>query len=82
MTNEEIKLLNAIQKTGLDHIKKEGFIPYQITISDKQWKMYKSILKQGHRATVNFNGIKWQLNVQCCESTITLMENKNRSAMI
>jgi len=82
MTEKETKLLNDIQKSGLDHIKLKGYIPYQITISDKQWKVYKNILKQGYRATVNFNGIKWQLNVQCCESTITLMENKNRSAMI
>jgi hypothetical protein len=83
MNDKEIKLLRQIEKEALNHLDKEGFVPYQITVSDKQWKVYKDILKQGRRATVNFNGIKWQINVQCCSKTvITVYEKGTRGAMV
>lgn len=82
MNDNEIKLLRQIENEATEHLEKKGFIPYQITISDRQWKLYKSILKQGRRATVNFNGVKWQINVQCCTTVITVYEKGTRGAMV
>lgn len=74
MTDKEIKLLNEIEQQAMKYIERSGVVPHQITISDTEWKTYKNILSQGERAFINYNGLKWQLNVQCCSKTISAID--------
>ena len=70
MENEEERLLKEIELEALKYIDRYNCVPNQITISDRQFMIYKKLIKQGKRATVNFNGIKWQINIQCCTTVL------------
>lgn len=70
MNESEMKLLKSIEKEAMSFIEKCGYVPYQITLSDHEFKLYKQILKKGQRAYVYFNGIRWTINVQCCTTIL------------
>ena len=74
MNEKEIKVLRTIEEEAMRITKKNGYVPYQITISDRQYQIYKKIMRQGKRATIMFQGVKWSLNVQCCSIIIASLD--------
>lgn len=74
MNEQELKLLKSIENEAKSYIAKHGYVPYQITISDHEYKIYKKIIRQGKRASVQFQGVKWSLNIQCCSVIVTSLD--------
>ena len=74
MNDQEVKLLKSIQRDAEIFIAKHGYVPYQLTVSDHEYEIYKGIVKQGKRASINFAGVLWQINIQCCKVVLAALD--------
>jgi len=76
MNEKEERLIKSIEKEAQEFLNKHKFVPYEITVSKREYKIFKNALKQGKRPRINYNGIKWVVNVQCCETISPILKQE------